>query len=416
MPVSRFNQKFCSRCRADITFAKRTRGEDGLYLCAACTSAASAAWAADLEQLLPPGTHPQQSEVFTPPSIYVSASTSSKASSLARPRRSNATAFWVAGGIIAVAIAITASVLVFGKSDRPAGVLGPQAVVIASAADAGSPAPANPTPSDTSDAAPIKSPVAAVVTLTRTAAYKASADYVQVCTDADRITSTLRIDLLGEDSAYRGLSRRSKARRDLLALFVRVRGHCDGSAVTDVDGSVRHVLAEGDVDLAGEDSAMQAIYLNDRTALRLLGLWCQMAGSPGLNLSSEYDRRERVARDGGSAGISAPQAIDAYSEAAMHVLAAILSARGSEGAANAYVRDVMTAAVGETSAWRSAMRNEEANLNLFLLLIDAGDHAKASQIRSSLTTAAVGEDSALRSQEDDLQGQVDALDWLIAHP
>ena len=394
MPVSRSNRKRCGQCGADVTFAERTRAADGTYRCAPCAATAVDPPIGGPKRLASIDAPDPAAEVDVPP--VDDAPTMATIRTAPRRRSSPSAVPWIVGGLVAAGVVVAACVVVIRSNDGPRRATAAGDATVPAGPDSPSPTPASPT--------------GALITLARSASFTRSSDYARLCREADQVTSTLRLDLIGEDSAYRGLSRRSKARRDLLALYVRVRGHCDASAVPDVDEAVRHVIALGDADLIGEGSAIQATASNDAAALALLGVWCRAAGLPGA-----FDRYERLSRPGGSAGDSAPQAVDGCSDAVMHVLAAIVSARGQARAQDRVDRNRADNA-GETSAWRSAMRNEEANLDLLLLTVGAADPTKAAAIRSEATSSTVTDDSALRAHEDYLQGQVDALHWLVSHP
>ena len=113
---------------------------------------------------------------------------------------------------------------------------------------------------------------------------------------------------------------------------------------------------------------------------------------------------------------SAPRAIDSYSGASMLVLQALMGSQGMAPQADAITSDVQLQNTSDDSAWRVAMHNEDGNMRLLLLLVAREDPAAAATMQSQVTTTTAGDDSALRVQAAYLQGKVDALHWLVAHP
>ena len=81
------------------------------------------------------------------------------------------------------------------------------------------------------------------------------------------------------------MSKRAKAARDLLGIYIKAEGHLLGKIV---DVSVDHVLAQSDTEQVTEDSAIRAIYEQDRTFLKLLGLWCQVQDGRGRSLQRNF--------------------------------------------------------------------------------------------------------------------------------
>jgi len=230
---------------------------------------------------------------------------------------------------------------------------------------------------------------------------------------ADSTVSELNIDLIGEDSVYRGLSKRSKASRNLLGLYVKAEGHLLGN---NVDVSVDRVLSAADTDLITEDSAIRAIYENDKVFFQVLGPWCAVMDGKNGSLQSTFDTQSRAATLAGIGDDSAIRAIDSYSEASMQVLRAIVTAQGLGAKADAIISNVQTQNIGDDSAWRVAMRNEEGNMRLLLMIVSQEDPATAAKIGADAQALTIGDDSALRAQEAYLQGKIDALHWLVSHP
>ena len=230
---------------------------------------------------------------------------------------------------------------------------------------------------------------------------------------ADSIVSNLSIDLIGEDSAYRGMSKRAKAARNLLALYVKAEGHLQG---TNIDASVDRVLSSADTNLIGEDSAIRDLYENDRAFFQLLGPWCTALDGNHTALRQAFETHDRAATLQGIGDDSAVRAIDTYSEASMRIICAIVTEEGLGSKADGIVSDVQMHNIGDDSAWRSAMRNEDGSMRLLLLLVGQEDPATASRIQAEETREVSGDDSALRAQDAYLQGKVDALHWLVSHP
>jgi hypothetical protein len=230
---------------------------------------------------------------------------------------------------------------------------------------------------------------------------------------ADSIVSDLDIQLIGEDSVYRGMSKRAKAARNLLALCVKAEARIRGA---NVDASVDRVLSSVDIDLIGEDSAIRDLYKNDMAFFHLLGPWCLALDGNKTVLRRIYQSQESSTSLQGLGDDSAVRAIASYSEASMQVLRAIASEQGLGSKADAIVADVQTSNVSDDSAWRVAMRNEDGNMRLLLSLVAREDPVAAAKIQTDQSTATIGDDSALRAQEAYLQGKVDALHWLVYHP
>jgi multidrug efflux pump subunit AcrA (membrane-fusion protein) len=230
---------------------------------------------------------------------------------------------------------------------------------------------------------------------------------------ADNTVSELSTDLIGEDSAYRGLSKRAKASRNLLGLYVKAEGHLLGS---NVDSSVDRLLSAADTNLITEDSAIRAIYENDRAFLQVLEPLCVVMDGKSATLQHAFDTESRSATLDGIGDDSAIRAIDSYSKASMQVLLAIVSAQGLGSKADAIVSDVRMQNVGDDSAWRVAMRNENGSMRLLLLLVSQEDPVAAAKIQSDADTSVIGDDSALRAQDAYHQGKIAALHWLVCHP
>lgn len=243
--------------------------------------------------------------------------------------------------------------------------------------------------------------------------FRTSHQYRSIRNAARDIVSTLRIDMIGEDSAYRSISRRASANCALLALYVKLQGFL---ADEDVSKQVDFVTDAFDTDMIGEDSAIRAVYKKDRCFLKLLGVWCDLLDkqSPGIAAGFEADQqRADLALAGDD---SAPRAIAAYSSAVLRVLSRIASSKGKATKASAIEAKLLRDNIGEDSAYRSVMRNAKANLDLTLAMIDHDSDPAIRQIRSRAIINTVTDDSALRAQSEYRQGMVDALNWLIDHP
>jgi hypothetical protein len=230
---------------------------------------------------------------------------------------------------------------------------------------------------------------------------------------ADSTVTDLNSYLIAEDSAYRGLSKEAAASRNLLGLYIKAEGRLLDK---DVDASVDRILSDADTNLITEDSAIVAIYENDKAFFELLGRWCVVLDTRNTSLEQTFDGHDRAALMQGIGDDSAPRAMDRYSDASMRVLQAIVSEQGLGAKAHVIISDVQMQNVGDDSAWRVAMRNEEANMRLLLLLVAEEDPATASKMEADATNATIGDDSALRAQQAYYQGKVDALHWLVCHP
>ena len=230
---------------------------------------------------------------------------------------------------------------------------------------------------------------------------------------SDEVVADLTISLAGEDSAYRGMSKRSKAARQLLALYTKAEGQLAG---TDVSADVDQFERAADVDVAGEDSAIRALYENDRGFLNELGPLCRLLSSSHPEAAKTFDSEHSKVSINTAGDHSAPRAIMECTGASMHVLAAIDSTRGSGMQSEAIVSSIDTSNIAEDSAWRATMRSQEGCSRVLLDLIAQESPQVASRIQGEMASGVIGEDSAFRAIETNQQATIDALHWLIQNP
>jgi hypothetical protein len=385
MALSPSNKKMCSKCGADVTFARRVLDPKGRYLCLNCAKATAAkapvAPEDDLElltRLEPAAQTPARAVAVAKPSMVRPKKEKRRVS------RSTEINRWVAGGVAIIVILIVAFFLVNKRPWDEQNRL--QILSMKNGADA---------------------------LLTARVLFLKSDEFAGWRRQADDIVTTLNTELIGEDSVYRGLSKRTKASRNLLGLYVKAEGHL---LSTNVDASVDRILSNADSDLITEDSAIRAIDENDQAFFKMLGPLCMVLDGKNSTLKSTFDTQSHAAVLAGIGDDSAIRAIDSYSDASMQVLRAIVSAQGLASKADGIISDVQTQNIGEDSAWRSAMRNENGSMRLLLLMVSQEDPATAASIQSTADTAIIGDDSALRAQEAYDQGKVDALRWMVGHP
>jgi hypothetical protein len=242
------------------------------------------------------------------------------------------------------------------------------------------------------------------------ALFARSTEHTELQSRAKSIVNGLQTDLIGEDSAYRSISARAKATRELFAVLIRLQGQLSGSNVNE---QVDQIVNSVDRDLIGEDSAIRATYANDQASLKLLGVWCSILSRDFPSLPAESDKVEATADRDTAGDDSAIRAIDAYSSAMMNALRLIASSIcGAEGP-DAVMTDVSIAQIGEDSAWRSAMKNCDGSMKLLLLILDHDGGDQSKRIRDEAFTEAIDDDSALRVQSQYRQGMVDAVAALI---
>ncbi len=245
------------------------------------------------------------------------------------------------------------------------------------------------------------------------AAFLSSPEFIAYKKEADGIVHSLDQTLVTEDSAYRSMSERSEAARDLLTIYIQIQGKLNDQDVTlDVlrlkSGAASRMIAE--------DSAIRAIYKHDESFLALLGIWCQVLDKRDTRLRKAFLEESNEIQLQVISDESAVRAISGYCGAAMNVLALIDSELGHGTEANSIVSSARLPNITDESAWRVAMRDTEAEMNLILLMIPPNRKAEANRIRRSVELDNLGNDSALLHHSRCEQGIVDALHELIENP
>ena len=242
------------------------------------------------------------------------------------------------------------------------------------------------------------------------ALFARSAEHAALQSKAESIVAALRTELAGEDSAYRSISERARAARDLFAVLVKLQGQLSGS---NVDDKVDQISAAVDRELIGEDSAIRATYINDRASLDLLGVWCSILSKNFPSLPAAFDKVQSEAVLAEAGDDSAIRAIDAYSAGILDALRLITSSICGAQGPDAVMSAIATAQIGEDSAWRSSMHNCDGSMKMLLLLLDHDGSDEAKRIRSEAFAEAVDDDSAVRVQSQYRQGIVDATAAMI---
>lgn len=238
-----------------------------------------------------------------------------------------------------------------------------------------------------------------------------SAEYRSLQARANEVYSDLKIGLIGEDSAYRGISRRARASRDLLAIAVQVKARLSGM---NLNNKVADSLRASDVDLIGEDSAIRSTYKCDEATFELLGVWCEVFSKQEAKARQVFlDEKLRLLREMAGDN-SAPRAISAYTEGCMNVLKEIASLEGFGTAANGVITQISLRNVSEDSAWRASMRNTQGTMELALILLNRDSDPEVKKLRAEITSSAVTDDSALRAQDLYRQGFIEAMRMMIA--
>ena len=237
--------------------------------------------------------------------------------------------------------------------------------------------------------------------------------YTKLNAKADGIVDDLNTSLIGEDSAYRGMSKRSAAARKLLTVYVKAEGHL---ASVKVVSEVDRIESSADVVVAGEDSAIRAVYENDSAFFEELGPLCSTLAGSHPDVKTRFDSEKSRTRLRVDNDDSAPRAAEAFTSSAMQVLESIADARGLGSGAASIVSNVTVANAAEDSAWRALMRDQEGCARLLSLMISQEDPSASAKIDADLSINLAGENSAYRAIESGQQGTIAALRWLIQHP
>lgn len=242
---------------------------------------------------------------------------------------------------------------------------------------------------------------------------KATKDYIAMKAEADNIVRSLNTDLLGEDSAWRGISRRSSAAAHLLGIYVKLQGRHYG---VDVDKEVDDALAENETAMIGEDSALRAIYKHDEAFMKILGLWCKLLDPETRGIYKNCLKIESDVLQSMISEDSAYRAQSIYARANMQILQLLAATRGDHEETQTIVADATTGSIGDDSAVRDAMRFTKASMELALLILEQSDSDSARQIRHASVMNTVSDDSAIRAHEEYKQGMVDVIRKLIDWP
>ena len=247
----------------------------------------------------------------------------------------------------------------------------------------------------------------------RRASFLSSPEFAAYKKTADDIVDSLGNTIITENSAYRSMSERSEAARDLLAVYIQIQGKLNDQ---DVTLDVLRLKNEAASRMIAENSAIRAIYKHDESFLELLGVWCQVLEKRDPRLHKAFLEESTAIQLQVFSDDSAVRAISGYCGAAMNVLVLIDSELGHGAEANSIVSSATLPNITEDSAWRVAMRNTEAEMNLILLMIPPNRKVEADRIRRSVELDNLGNDSALLHHSRCEQGIVDALHELISNP
>jgi hypothetical protein len=224
---------------------------------------------------------------------------------------------------------------------------------------------------------------------------------------ADAIVRDLQVAQSTEDSAYRGMSRRSEALGDLLAVYLRLRGLATD---VDVEKPIRDIEKKDAIGMAGETSAIRATYRRQLVVMQLVGLWAKVNGDP--TAIALVQAAQVAANDQLSGDDSAIRAIYQYTRAAMNSVAALATGLNLGPEARAIVSQVESATVGDDSAWRGASESARGMKDL-LLLVSGLPPSDQMHIRRGVDRRLAGEDSALRAYVSQLDGCIEVLKAMI---
>jgi hypothetical protein len=474
--VSAALRKVCASCGVDLTFVKRNRQSDGSFLCQSCNALAEAAAAesaaapiaSTAESIIPAceecgrelsGIDIMQldgkmlcSECFafrtgtlalnsTPsgrskelPSEIFAPLASARRRSEPVPERSMAGIIWL-GISIAAVLALAIGIPTWSHFHHP-----DQAAEVVRSNNGleTSPQPARPQsqpPStNTKSALPpavtlnrnplshitagrnIAPRAAAVPALPADLLFRHTPAYQSLKAESDRIVQSLHVDLIAEDSAYRGISRRTLAARDLLSVYIRVSTLANQSLLPEI----QRIITSSDTDLIGESSAIRAAWHGDEAVFSLLCLWgkAMEASTPGIATkvgAIESDVKTSLIGDD-----SAPRTIAADIQGSYKVLAEIAGTNGWGDEAQKIIAARRIDRISDDSAWQDAAGNADAMFRMTLLFAEhhpsAATRQRARSIESAVRAAMIGEDSALRAQSHQWDGFIDVLHLLIVDP
>ncbi len=240
--------------------------------------------------------------------------------------------------------------------------------------------------------------------------FKQSADYAKYKQEADNIQSELDTSMIGEDSAWRGMSKQTRAATKMLGVWVEVDARLHDM---NMDANVQQIIRDMDIQSVGEDSAIRALATNEEGFGKMLGVWVDVLSKEAPALKGSYMNRRLQMLRSLVGEDSAHRDEQARSEANLDILAMIVTSKGFGAGARDITSDVKLHAVGEKGAQGAAMWNVEGSMNLLLTLLSPIDHDEAASIRRSIHLSVDSDDSILRTHEGYKKGITRALHALI---
>lgn len=239
-----------------------------------------------------------------------------------------------------------------------------------------------------------------------------STAYTDIVREANRVAGQADVALAGEDSAYRAISASAEANFELVVLLARQQALLNG---TNVDVSLKPIERLHSTAMAGEDSAIRAIYKHDQAMLQAMGVlarhWTQNARAD-IDLTTKHGQIVRDAMQVTSGDDSAPRAIMTFNAANMRMLAAFAESRDIQ------IADILKAASqgnsSDDSAWQVTDTNSDAQARIAVQILKASDPARAASIENDRRIREAGESSALRSIASSKKALTQVLVALIA--
>jgi len=236
--------------------------------------------------------------------------------------------------------------------------------------------------------------------------------YAELRDAAAKRSESLATDLIGEDSAYRGISKCDTAARDLLAIFIKVESHGDPQVASEIDS----MEATANIQIASEDSAIRAAAENDEAFFDLVGVWCKFLNAKFPGLQDAFDDERNSVTTLTASDDSAPRACSAYSHSSVNLLSKIVTRMGYGDAAKTIATGIDEEDIAADSAYQEATASSKGVLQLLLVLLKSRDDAAGRRIDDWATEQAIADDSTLQERQTYLQATVDALEALVAEP
>ena len=423
--VRQGNRKACDGCGVDVTFSRDRRLEGGRWFCAACGLEKAEAEALLAANALPKKTTakpPAEGEMRPatrpPPMGPIPGFVPKPRVPAVEPPAKRRSDVRSAVGIgVLVLVGVLAVALNVSKS-RP-DISAADSTVLQE-----EPAEPRPTPKTatqpTARAIPenprrpeLPRPNPTEVEARRLAAVRSSPAFIALQDFGRRIRNAGMADSLGDDSAYRAAGAAAEMNFILIATLTRQQALLHS---LNVDDLLRRIDSAHDAAMAGEDSAVRAIYKHDRATVAALGVLASV-WTDDIQTNQRLAGLQKRFSDDADALVryddSAPRAIQAYNDAVVSVwgLLAVRREVDPTPITNAATR----LKAGNTSAWQAADIDADAQARIALLVLRRTQPAAADRIERAMEREAAGETSAIRSLAAKKRTLGEVLLALISH-